>query len=55
MTATVPLADLFTPEDWFALLEVSLTGIHLVRPVYEPDGSAIVDFALSTSTRPGSV
>jgi len=46
MTATVPLADLFTSEDWRALLDVSLTAIHLVRPVYEPDGPAIVDFAL---------
>ncbi|QKG51950.1 PAS domain-containing sensor histidine kinase [Hymenobacter sp. BRD67] len=46
MTATVPLADLFTAEDWFTLLEVSLTGIHLVRPLYEPTGAVIVDFAL---------
>jgi signal transduction histidine kinase len=46
MTAPVPLADLFTSEDWFALLNVSLTGIHLVRPVYEPAGPAIVDFAI---------
>ncbi|RZK32862.1 MAG: hypothetical protein EOO57_14540, partial [Hymenobacter sp.] len=46
MTAPVPLADLFTPEDWFALLDVSLTGIHLVRPVYGPDGTTIVDFAI---------
>ncbi|MGI4866389.1 MAG: PAS domain-containing protein [Janthinobacterium lividum] len=46
MTAAVPLADLFTPEDWFALLDVSLTGIHLVRPVYELDGTGIVDFAI---------
>ncbi|RZK53792.1 MAG: hypothetical protein EOO59_12085, partial [Hymenobacter sp.] len=46
MTAPVSLADLFTPADWLALLEVSLTGIHLVRPVYEPDGTTIVDFAI---------
>ncbi|WP_426059754.1 hypothetical protein [Hymenobacter sp. B1770] len=46
MSAPFPLADLFTPEDWLALPEVSLTGIHLVRPVYEPDGPAIVDFAI---------
>lgn len=46
MTAPVPLTDLFTPEDWFTLLDVSLTGIHLVRPVYEPDGTTIVDFAI---------
>jgi PAS domain S-box-containing protein len=46
MTAPVPLADLFTSEDWVALLDVSLTGIHLVRPVYEPDGFVIVDFAI---------
>ena len=46
MTATVPLTDLFTSEDWFALLDVSLTGIHLVRPVYAPEGPAIVDFAI---------
>lgn len=46
MTAPVPLTDLFTPEDWFALLDVSLTGILLVRPIYEPDGPTIVDFAM---------
>ena len=37
MPTTVPLADLFAADDWFALLDVSLTGIHLVRPVYAPD------------------
>jgi PAS domain S-box-containing protein len=46
MTPAVPLTDLFAPEDWMALLDVSLTGIHLVRPVYEPDGSTITDFAI---------
>ncbi|MFD1871107.1 PAS domain-containing sensor histidine kinase [Hymenobacter bucti] len=46
MTAAVPLADLFTAQDWLTLLDVSLTGIHLVRPLYEPNGPAIVDFAL---------
>ncbi|MGI4743099.1 MAG: PAS domain-containing protein [Janthinobacterium lividum] len=46
MTPAVPLADLFTSEDLFATLEVSLTGINLLRPVYEPDGATIVDFAL---------
>jgi signal transduction histidine kinase len=28
------------------LLDVSLTGIHLVRPVYDPPGLTIVDFAI---------
>ena len=42
----VPLPDLFTPEDWLTLLDVSLTGIHLVRPVYGPEGLRIVDFAI---------
>jgi signal transduction histidine kinase len=46
MPTPVPLADLFAPADWFTLLDVSLTGIHLVRPVYEPDGPVIVDFAI---------
>ena len=46
MSVPVPLADLFTAEDWLALLEVSLTAIHLVRPLYAPDAPAIVDFAL---------
>ena len=47
MTTPVPLADLFAQEDFFALLEVSLTGINLLRPVYAPDGSTITDFAIA--------
>jgi PAS domain S-box-containing protein len=47
MTTPVPLADLFTPEDLFASLEVSLTGINLLRPVYGSDGSTITDFAIA--------
>ncbi|RZJ89991.1 MAG: hypothetical protein EOO60_09425, partial [Hymenobacter sp.] len=47
---TLPLdsaaADLFAPDDWRTLLDVSLTGIHLVRPVYAADGAEIVDFAI---------
>jgi signal transduction histidine kinase len=46
MTAPVSPTDLFTTEDWLTLLDVSLTAIHLVRPVYEPGGTTIVDFAL---------
>ncbi|RZK54280.1 MAG: PAS domain-containing protein [Hymenobacter sp.] len=48
MTATVPPADLFAAEDWLTLLDVSLTAVHLVRPVYAsaPAGGAIVDFAI---------
>ena len=46
MTATVPLSDLFAPDDWLTLLDVSLTGIHLVRPVYAPAGGELVDFAI---------
>ena len=41
-----PPADLFAPADWLALLEVSLTGIHLVRPVYGEEDQGIVDFAI---------
>jgi signal transduction histidine kinase len=44
MTTAVPLADLFTAQDWFTLLDVSLTGIHLARPVYASNGTEIVDF-----------
>jgi PAS domain-containing protein len=46
MTAAVPLADLFTAEDWFTLLDVSLTGIHLARPVYASNGTELVDFVI---------
>jgi hypothetical protein len=46
MTAAVPLADLFTVEDWFTLLDVSLTGIHLARPVYASNGTELVDFVI---------
>lgn len=53
MIAPVPLTDLFNPEDWVALLDVSLTGIHLVRPVYEPTGHAIVDFAIEYLNQAG--
>jgi len=42
----VPLSDLFTAQDWLTLLDVSLTGIHLVRPVYGPEGRRILDFAI---------
>ncbi|GGF22559.1 PAS domain-containing sensor histidine kinase [Hymenobacter cavernae] len=44
--AVVPLTDLFAPADWLTLLDVSLTGIHLVRPVYVQAGADIVDFAV---------
>ncbi|MGI4821130.1 MAG: PAS domain-containing protein, partial [Janthinobacterium lividum] len=46
MTTAVPLADLFTTQDWFTLLDASLTGIHLARPLYAPDGTELVDFVL---------
>jgi signal transduction histidine kinase len=46
MPTPVPLADLFTAEDWFTLLDVSLTGIHLARPLYAPDGTELVDFVI---------
>lgn len=38
-------ADLFAPADWLALLDVSLTGINLLRPLYGPAGE-LTDFAL---------
>jgi len=38
-------ADLFAPADWLALLDVSLTGINLLRPLYGPAGE-LADFAL---------
>jgi len=61
----VPLTDLFAPTDWLTLLEVSLTAIHLVSPVYGPDGTDLMDFSLDyvnptgqrmteLSERPGS-
>jgi PAS domain S-box-containing protein len=46
MPTPVPLADLFTAEDWFTLLDVSLTGIHLARPVYASNGTELVDFVI---------
>ncbi|GAB3637889.1 hypothetical protein GCM10027422_34790 [Hymenobacter arcticus] len=53
MPTPVPLADLFAPADWLALLNVSLTGIQLLRPVYAPDGPAIVDFTLEYTNPTG--
>jgi PAS domain S-box-containing protein len=53
MPTPVPLADLFAPADWFTLLNVSLTGIQLLRPVYAPDGPAIVDFTLEYTNPTG--
>ena len=44
--APAPLTDLFVPEALRAALEVSLSAIHVVRPLYGPDGTTIVDFAL---------
>jgi signal transduction histidine kinase len=38
-------AALFAPADWLALLDVSLTGINLLRPLYGPAGE-LADFAL---------
>ncbi|OUJ69181.1 PAS domain-containing sensor histidine kinase [Hymenobacter crusticola] len=46
MPTIVPIADLFTPDDWQIVLEVSLTGIHLAQPVYAAASTDIVDFLL---------
>ena len=45
-TTPTLLTDLFAPQDWLTLLEVSLTGIHLVRPLYAPGSPIINDFAI---------
>nr|GFC87388.1 hypothetical protein [Tanacetum cinerariifolium] len=39
---TTPVAAELLPT----VLAVSVTAIHLVRPLYEPDGTTIQDFAL---------
>lgn len=40
-------ADLFTEADLLPLLEVSLTGLHLARPLYDPAApTTIVDFSI---------
>ena len=45
-SAHAPAAS-FVPEGLFLdLLEVSLTAVNLLRPVYGPDGADIVDFTL---------
>ena len=47
ISAAVPVPD-FPPSDALlqTLLHVSLTAVHLVRPLYGPDGVETIDFAL---------
>jgi two-component system, sensor histidine kinase len=44
---TAPLSvELFQPDALLkTVLEVSLTGIIVLRPIYGPDGTEIIDFA----------
>ncbi|WP_324680067.1 PAS domain-containing protein [Hymenobacter sp. GOD-10R] len=46
-------AGLFTAADWLTMLEVSLTAIQLARPLFAPDGHAIIDFALDYTNPAG--